>query len=200
VEVDINQLTLPEWVDQPIKGLTMYTDGILCTRVPSCGYICRSKDTMRKHWYAKHGWSPYGHYQGRQQSRHYAIAQAAIQNTSQAVSCQRFFTTKFGSHYIHIRRPGPSYEPRPPPAHPTVVRRRRHRIPPPVVQEQPSGPPKVPMESPIVQPQARRPRHASNAFRGAGGVSIIDEDPPSDLWRIKDTVGLPGYLSSDRHQ
>lgn len=37
------------------------------------------------------------------------------------VCCQRFFPTKFGSHYIHIRRPGPSYEPMTPPAHPTVV-------------------------------------------------------------------------------
>jgi hypothetical protein len=122
VEVDINHLTFPARVDQPIDGLTMYTDGILCTRVPGCGYVCRSKESLRKHWRTEHGWSPYGLQQGDQQSHHHNnTAQAAIQDASQAVCCQRFFTTKFGSHYMHVRRPGSSYEPVPPPAHPTVV-------------------------------------------------------------------------------
>jgi hypothetical protein len=115
VEVDINHLTFPVRVDRPIEGLTMYTDGILCTRVPGCGYVCRSKESLRKHWRMEHSWSPYGLQQGDQlsQSHHNNIVQAAIQNASQAVSRQRFFTSRFGSHYIHIRRPGPSYEPVP---------------------------------------------------------------------------------------
>ncbi|KAJ6113213.1 hypothetical protein N7523_006530 [Penicillium sp. IBT 18751x] len=65
--------------------------------------------------------SPYGHHRGHRQSQLTNLARVAIQDATQAVYCQRFFTTKFGSHYIQVRRPSPSYEPIEPPLHPTVV-------------------------------------------------------------------------------
>jgi len=36
---DPQQLVLPTSVPRPIEGLAVYTDGLLCTVAPDCGYV-----------------------------------------------------------------------------------------------------------------------------------------------------------------
>ncbi|KAJ5202160.1 uncharacterized protein N7498_006823 [Penicillium cinerascens] len=101
----------PTQVEQPIAGLTVHTDGIKCS---FCVYVCRSPESIRKHWRVTHQFSPY------QQSRkprpsETAAGQEKRDQAMQRVVCQRFFRSKFGSHYIHVRHPSPACEPAAPP-------------------------------------------------------------------------------------
>ena len=112
VERDPSQLVFPVVISRPIEGLAVYRDGILCTQTPDCGYVCRSREGIRKHWRTQHSWSPY-----RQRGRHRAHetedAQTAIQNAMQRVTCQRFFPTRVGSHYIRVTHPPSPQQPHP---------------------------------------------------------------------------------------
>ena len=98
------QWTVPTTVTEPIPGLLIYTDGILCNRILGCGFIARSIATMRTHWRTEHQWSAL---QGRGNSRHEdrMAAEQDFQQATVMVSCQRAFTHGAGSHYIHVQCP-----------------------------------------------------------------------------------------------
>ena len=113
-EVHDEPSMFPTQVEQPIAGLAIHTDGIKCS---FCAYVCRSTESIRKHWRITHQFSAY------QQSRKPRPSEAAAgqekrEQAMQRVVCQRFFRSKFGSHYIHVRQPGLEYtaEAPPPPA------------------------------------------------------------------------------------
>lgn len=120
ISQDILERSFPTQVQKPIIGLQVYTDGILCTHVDRCGYVCRSKESIRKHWRTKHNWTPF-HHKGHQSPDESQAAQDAIQGAMKAVSCQRFFVHGAASHYIYIRQPSPNYEPIVPPPRADVV-------------------------------------------------------------------------------
>ena len=110
-EVEDQPSVFPTHIEQPIKGLAIHTDGIKCS---FCAYVCRSTESIRKHWRVAHQFSPY------QNSRKPRPSEAAAgyqkrEQAMQRVVCQRFFPRGFGSHYIHVRQPGPTYEPAVPP-------------------------------------------------------------------------------------
>ena len=44
---DPQQLRFPTYVQQPIEGLAIHTDGLLCTVNLDCGYVCRSERSIR---------------------------------------------------------------------------------------------------------------------------------------------------------
>lgn len=77
IDPDVDRLIFPTSIDRPIPELTVYTDGILCTRSPNCTYVCRSRESLRKHWRTEHQWSPYGRHQGHQASQQISTVQAA---------------------------------------------------------------------------------------------------------------------------
>ncbi|KAJ5604334.1 hypothetical protein N7510_005162 [Penicillium lagena] len=115
IEENPDELQYPIWVDQPIKGLRTYNDGLLCKR-GQCGYVCRNLKTMKIHWRQEHSWSIHDH-AGKPQRSEIEASQQAIQDSMLPVICQRFFKHGHGSHYIHVRKPGPDHEPvGPPPA------------------------------------------------------------------------------------
>jgi len=102
---------LPISVEYPIPGLTVYEDGLQCTM---CHEVFRSTGTIRVHWSKEHRFSAYGH-GGKPRPSEAAAGQEKREQAMQRVICQRFFRSKFGSHYIHVRQPGPTYEPAVPP-------------------------------------------------------------------------------------
>jgi hypothetical protein len=114
-----DELQYPMWINQPIDGLQIYHDGILCKR-GVCGYICRSIKNMKKHWRTNHNWSAYTH-AGRPQLSDIEASEQAIQGAMLQVTCQRLFAHSHGSHYMHVRQPGLAHEPAPPPAQPNLV-------------------------------------------------------------------------------
>ncbi|KAJ5602289.1 hypothetical protein N7510_011823 [Penicillium lagena] len=108
---------LPQSVGKLIPGLTIYNDGILCT---FCGYVCRTMESIRKHWRTQHGFSPYDHSRKPRPSE-VPAGQDARDQAMRRVVCQRVFYRRLGSHYIHVRQPGPNYEPARPPPQANVV-------------------------------------------------------------------------------
>ncbi|KAJ8200112.1 hypothetical protein LV164_008821 [Aspergillus fumigatus] len=67
---------------------------------------------MKRHWREHHGWKvPYKG--GRPMHHEREQAQTAIQQGYQVVTCQRFFPSRKGSHYIYIHQPNDC--PPPPP-------------------------------------------------------------------------------------
>ena len=114
---DINML--PTHVQHPIKGLEIYDDGLLCTR-GQCAYVCRTTKTMQLHWQTKHQFSVWTQ-RRRPQGSEIEARQQAIDASLRRIVCQRMFPRGFGSHYIHVRKPGPDYEPAPPPPRSDVV-------------------------------------------------------------------------------
>lgn len=86
IEADIQQLQLPQSVRQHIKGLAVYTDGLLCTVAPDCEYVCRSKESIRKHWRTVHNWSPHPHGGGVRQAD-LEIAKESVGLAMERVAC-----------------------------------------------------------------------------------------------------------------
>ncbi|KAJ5882686.1 uncharacterized protein N7473_011120 [Penicillium subrubescens] len=111
--VEDPQLVLPTSVQRPIEGLAVYTDGLLCTVTTDCGYVCRTRESIRKHWRYEHGWSV--GVGGRVPERELPTVQQALQEAMGRVVCQRFFNVAAGSHYIHVRQPPSPYTPEEPP-------------------------------------------------------------------------------------
>lgn len=116
-EVSDEPKQLPQSVQRPIPGLTIHRDGILCTL---CGYVCRTTESIRKHWRAQHGFSPYDHSRKPRPSEVIA-GQEARDQAMQRVICQRVFNQGLGSGYIHVRQPDPTCEPEAPPPAASIV-------------------------------------------------------------------------------
>jgi hypothetical protein len=119
IEENPDEIRYPTWIDQPIEGLRTYDDGLLCKR-GQCGYVCRNVNGLKNHWRSAHDWSAYSHV-GQPTPSELEAGEQAIATACERVVCQRLFARGFGSHYMHVRQPGPDYEPAPPPPRADVV-------------------------------------------------------------------------------
>jgi hypothetical protein len=116
-EVHDQPSIFPTHVDQPIEGLTIHTDGIQCV---FCAYVCRSTESIRKHWRIEHQFSPYEHSRKPRPSE-VASGQEKRDQAMRRVVCQRVFPSRFGSHYIHVRQPSSTCEPEATPPQASMV-------------------------------------------------------------------------------
>ncbi|KAM0716822.1 hypothetical protein Q7P37_007625 [Cladosporium fusiforme] len=98
----ITELRLPDHVDHCIEGLLVYNDGLLCRLEPAkCNYVCRSEESMRKHWGGSHQWTPADWHHasrftpGEQLSRK--------QKAMTRVDCQRLFLSPPLSRYFWVQ-------------------------------------------------------------------------------------------------
>ncbi|KAJ6174346.1 hypothetical protein N7485_005646, partial [Penicillium canescens] len=107
----------PTSVNRPVPVLPIYQDGLQCQ---FCQQIYRSRDSLRVHWSREHRFSAYGH-GGKPRPSEVAAGKQNQEERAKRVVCQRFFPRGLGSHYIHIRHPGPQYEPEAPPPQATQV-------------------------------------------------------------------------------
>jgi hypothetical protein len=106
-------LELPKSVRRPIEGLAVHTDGLLCTITTDCGYVCRSRESLRRHWREGHGWSTAA--RGRIPQQDIPIIPQSTEEAMQRVVCQRFFIAGAGSHYMYVDScPVPSCQRSPP--------------------------------------------------------------------------------------
>ena len=92
----------PTQIDEPIPGLPVYDDGLLCLRCER--HICRTIQSLRVHWQQTHGWSPSSH-RGRPKPSEITRIQSDIDTNSRSVSCQRIFKHGVGSYFIQVRQP-----------------------------------------------------------------------------------------------
>lgn len=100
---------MPVYVEWPLDQLSLYEDGFLCQLDPDyCHYVCRvSKSTkmMKKHWQQAHGWSV-GSKRGRPSQIKGQRLEDQCQKAMKRVQWQRFFPSRYGSHYFEVRQPG----------------------------------------------------------------------------------------------
>lgn len=115
IEDPPNVQSWPAAVEQPIPGLPVHHDGLLCLRCES--YICRSQEVMRKHWQTDHQWAPHRH-RGRPKQSDMPQVQSELSRASQPVSYQRVFKSRAGSHFIRVWQPFPDSDPDPQPIAP----------------------------------------------------------------------------------
>ncbi|EAW15378.1 uncharacterized protein NFIA_047030 [Aspergillus fischeri NRRL 181] len=75
-----------------------------------CHYVTRSIKTIKRHWREHHGWKVL--YKGGRPNHHeQEQAQTMVQQGFKVVTCQRFFPSRKGSHYIWVRSPEPLARP-----------------------------------------------------------------------------------------
>ncbi|KAF4294543.1 hypothetical protein CNMCM8686_003245 [Aspergillus fumigatus] len=105
IEHDPLAIQWPTSLPQSIPELDEYPDGLLCQQAPmQCHYVTRSIKTIKQHWREHHGWKVLykggrpNHYEREQ-------AQTMVQQGFMVVTCQRFFPSRKGSHYIWVQRP-----------------------------------------------------------------------------------------------
>jgi superfamily II DNA/RNA helicase len=96
-------LKLPDRLRVPIPELALH-DGFLCKVEPQvCQDVCHSKETLRKHWRTKHGWTvTKGSRCGRTTKEQQETARRRFDEAHEQVRCQRFFGSRHGSHYIQV--------------------------------------------------------------------------------------------------
>ncbi|KAJ5742231.1 hypothetical protein N7533_011640 [Penicillium manginii] len=96
-------LIFPHSVIYPIPGLAVYTDGLSCTVLENCDYVCRSIDSIRKHIKVEHnlGLNPHG----RPPQCELPILHELQAECMQRVTYQRLFLSRKGSYYIYVRQP-----------------------------------------------------------------------------------------------
>jgi hypothetical protein len=96
-----------------IPNLDEYPNGLLCQQdFTHCQFITRSINKMKHHWREHHGWKvPYKG--GRPTHHEREQAQIVIQQGYTIVTCQQFFPSRKGSHYIYIRQPNDRQPPPP---------------------------------------------------------------------------------------
>ncbi len=100
-----SELELPSYVNQPMRQLPLYQDGLLCRLDPSrCDYICRGLETIKKHWRESHQWSV-GKKRGRPSRTREKGVERQVQEACNAVHCQRLFVQGRGSQYFEVRQP-----------------------------------------------------------------------------------------------
>jgi superfamily II DNA helicase RecQ len=99
------EVELPHRIHEPIPELPLYTDGWKCQlgRDP-CPYICRDEKTMKTHWQAQHQWSTRSK-PGKPEAIEAGNARKRFQQGAKRVYCQRFFRTRYGSHYFEVCQP-----------------------------------------------------------------------------------------------
>lgn len=88
------ELIFPHSVEQPIPGLALYTDGLLCTVVEDCDYVCRSHESIRKHIKSEHHWQM--NPRGRVPQHEIPIVREIRAECIRRVTCQRFFISRKG--------------------------------------------------------------------------------------------------------
>lgn len=98
------RIELPQVLNEPIAGLSIFTDGKRCQLDPGdCMFICRNIKVMKKHWRDVHTWSVAG---GRGGSRAPGVVEAMSQRQADAgtpVRCQRFFASGQHAGYFEVR-------------------------------------------------------------------------------------------------
>jgi len=94
---------VPQAVNEPVHGLRLFRDGKQCRLAPEkCTFVCRSMDSLKKHWRAAHNWTAAGRRGG---SRAAASLHAFFQKQADAwepVCCQRFFHTGRHTSYFAV--------------------------------------------------------------------------------------------------
>ena len=85
-----SELQVPDFVNQPINQLPLYTDGLSCKLEPSrCHYVCRDLRAMKEHWRKVHQWSTASK-RGGSGKRKGSRIERRVQEATKAVQCQRF--------------------------------------------------------------------------------------------------------------
>lgn len=97
-----NASNWPQQIEEPIPGVTVHQDGLLCLQCKV--YTCRQIRSMKAHWLAEHQYQVYSR-RGRPTVGQSHIIQDQIEQNCRPVPCQRLFTNGIGSHYIPITRP-----------------------------------------------------------------------------------------------
>lgn len=92
----------PPRIEEPIPGITVHRDGILCLQCQV--YTCRQIRSMKAHWVAEHQFQAHSS-NGRPTVEQARIIQSQIKQHCRPVACQRLFTNGIGSHYIPIIHP-----------------------------------------------------------------------------------------------
>ena len=100
-----SELTVPDFINQPISQLPLYDDGSICRlNNGRCRYITRSMEPMRKHWRTVHQWSAVGRRGGSGRNKKRSVDKR-LQEAAQRVQCQQLFTSRHGSQYFEVRQP-----------------------------------------------------------------------------------------------
>jgi hypothetical protein len=98
---------VPQAVDHPVQGLRLFQDGKQCRLEPErCMFVCRSMNSLKRHWRAVHKWSATGRRGG---SREAASLHVSLQRQTDAwkpVVCQRFFHTGRHTSYFTVLSEG----------------------------------------------------------------------------------------------
>jgi hypothetical protein len=98
---------VPQAVDHPVQGLRLFQDGKQCRLEPErCMFVCRSMNSLKRHWRAVHKWSATGRRGG---SRAAASLHVSLQRQADAwkpVCCQRFFHTGRHTSYFTVLSEG----------------------------------------------------------------------------------------------
>lgn len=93
---------MPDFVGRRINGLPLHNDGLLCQLdLARCKYVCRTEDSMRKHWGAFHQWTLADRRNGSRFTPTELFARK--QKAMTRVKCQRFFLTPPHSAYFEVR-------------------------------------------------------------------------------------------------
>lgn len=89
---------VPQSVELPIDGLHLFQDGKQCRLEPQkCAFVCRSTDSLRRHWRAAHEWSATGKRGGLRTAFSLQVSVQKQADAWRSVRCQPFFHT---GHYI----------------------------------------------------------------------------------------------------
>jgi hypothetical protein len=95
--------TLPKYLEQPLKELPLFYDGLLCLLDPSkCTFIGRNLLSLDSHWHKVHHWSATGT-RGGCSKTNARRAQEQRQHFYRRVLCQRLFRIGLHSSYIEVR-------------------------------------------------------------------------------------------------
>lgn len=95
----LNPDAWPRAIDDPVPGIPVYRDGLLCLRCQV--YICREIKGLKRHWRKEHDYRIQPSTGRPTPSKQQAI-QGVIADNSRSVHCQRLFTQGPGSHYIRV--------------------------------------------------------------------------------------------------
>ncbi|KAL3433595.1 hypothetical protein BDV09DRAFT_171724 [Aspergillus tetrazonus] len=94
---------IPHMLENPLPGLPVHTNGMLCQRDPShCQYLVTHINTMRKHWQQAHGWTQHPH-RGHVPAEVKAQGERELQQSFRQVAWQQVFPTRKNSHLVHIQ-------------------------------------------------------------------------------------------------
>lgn len=90
-------------VPEHYPELTLFDDGLRCTKEANCTYVCRKDMTMKEHLRKKHPGSLRAH-SGRP-SKDEELAKSKLHRPWRSVSCQRLFPSGLGATYFEVQAP-----------------------------------------------------------------------------------------------